>query len=109
MKTAAIPANQNFMFDLQVDGVARFDSLDSLTCLSHPLAKKHVHRSLSEHVARALVSQRKQIDSAEQMLAGAEQHRPDRKMHLVDETCLQILPDRRNPASQAHVAGAGSG
>src|SRR5882762_4102705 len=38
------------------------------------------------------------------MFAAAEQNRRDRKVHLVDEARLQILPDRRDTAADPHVA-----
>src|SRR5258708_7756235 len=37
------------------------------------------------------------------MLAAAEQNGRDRKVHLVDEARLQILPDRRDTAADPHV------
>src|ERR1700738_1948116 len=40
------------------------------------------------------------------MFAAAEQNGRDRKVHLVDEAPLQILPDRRDTAADPHVAAS---
>src|SRR6185295_3175369 len=41
------------------------------------------------------------------MLAGTEQHRPKRKVQLVNQTGAEILPDRGDPTANADVAISG--
>src|SRR5581483_633670 len=41
----------------------------------------------------ALIPERDQVDPRQEMFARAEKHRRNGKMHLVDQTFLQILPD----------------
>ena len=52
----------------------------------------------------ALIPERAQVDAGEQMLAGAEQDRPEREVQLVDQAGAQVLPDRRDAAAEADVA-----
>src|SRR5262245_25489865 len=59
------------------------------------------------HMLTARVTKRGEIDAAEEMLARAEQHWRDPKMHLVDQAGLQIFPDGSNAAAQTDILAAG--
>src|SRR5262249_29983836 len=55
----------------------------------------------------ARVTKPGEIDAVEEMLARAQQHRRDRKMHLVDQTGTQIVPDGGDAAAKADILAAG--
>src|SRR5215471_3053143 len=72
------------------------------------LAPKHDMGGLRRgHELAALVSQCPQVNSIEQWLTSAEQNRRNSEVYFIDETCMQILPDRVRPTANAHVHSAG--
>ena len=56
------------------------------------------------HVLYALIAQRTDIDTVQQMLAGTKQDGRDGQVQLVDEGSAKILPDRGNTATQPDIA-----
>ena len=56
------------------------------------------------HVLYALVAQRTDIDTAQQMLAGTEQDGRDGQVQFVNEGSAQILPNCGNAATQPDIA-----
>src|SRR5919201_1778023 len=72
------------------------------------LAQKEVRRALAGHVLRAFIAEGARVDVSQEMLAFAEQHRPHRKMQLIDQARAQILANRRYAAAEPHVATARS-
>jgi hypothetical protein len=57
----------------------------------HPLRDDDVRGSVARGLLGAGVAERGQIETSQQMLSRAEQHRGNRQVHLVDEPLLQIL------------------
>ena len=78
------------------------------TALRTP-AYEHMQRTLSRCMPCAGVAQLPQIEPGEQWLSGAEQHRPKREVHVIDETGAEILTDRGGTAADSNVASAGRG
>ena len=58
------------------------------------------------HVLYALIAQRTNIDTVQQMLAGTKQDGRDGQVQLVDKSSAKILPDRGNAATQPDIAAA---
>jgi hypothetical protein len=56
------------------------------------------------HMLHALIAQRTNIDTVQQMLAGTKQDGRDGQVQLVDEGSAKILPDRGNAATQPDIA-----
>ena len=54
----------------------------------------------------AFVAQGAKIDPLQEMLAAAEQDGSDGEVELVDETGLEKLPDRGDPATQPRSCGS---
>ena len=50
----------------------------------------------------------RQIDSVEYRFAASEDHRGDRKVQLINQPGLQILPHRENAAADLDVEVSGS-
>lgn len=63
----------------------------------------HMRRVGGRDLAGAAVAELRHVQPGEKMLAGAEQDRRDREMHLVDQAFLQILPDRGDAAADPHI------
>lgn len=54
-----------------------------------------------------LVTQGERVDSGQQVFAGAEEDRADGEVHLVDESGLEVLPDRGDPTTEPNVPTVG--
>jgi len=63
-------------------------------------------RTLAGDMLDRFVTQRRQIHTCEQRLSTTHQDRPDRQVQLVDQTRLQVLPDRRHAAAQSDVTAS---
>src|SRR5512135_3716062 len=81
----------------------------SMLCPSRALAQHDVSRALARDVPRALVAERAQVEALHQVLARAEQNRPQHEVQLVDQPRAQVLPDRRHAAAEAYVLAARRG
>lgn len=57
-------------------------------------------------VADALVAERAQVEAAQQMLPAPEQDGRNDQVQFVDETCRQVLPDRRDAAASFACSSA---
>src|SRR4029079_3285217 len=57
----------------------------------------------SRHMARALIAQRPEVESVEEMLAGPEQPRGDRHVQLVNQPRFEVLADRRHTAADLQI------
>src|SRR4051812_49421194 len=53
------------------------------------------------------VSERAKVQPAKQILSLPHQHRANREMNFVQQTCLRELPDRGHAAAYAHIASTG--
>src|SRR5262244_401752 len=62
----------------------------------------------SRHMLAAHEAKLGEIDAVEEMLARAEQHRCDRKMHLIDQPGPQIFLDGGDAAAEADILAAGA-
>src|SRR5262245_29120356 len=58
------------------------------------------------HMLTARVAKLGEIDAAEEMLTRAQQNRGDRKVHLVDQTGPQIVPEGGDAAADADILAA---
>src|SRR5213079_3329036 len=56
----------------------------------------------------ALITQGREIEAVEEMLAGPEQPWRDRHVQLVDEPRFEVLADRRHAAADLHILSLGS-
>src|SRR5437867_3978837 len=56
----------------------------------------------------ALITQGREIEAAEEMLAGREQPGRDRHVQLVDEPRFEVLADRRHAAADLHILSLSS-
>src|SRR6185437_5201431 len=68
--------------------------------------EQHVRRARRRRVPGAAVAQLQEVDAAEQRLAGPEDDRRDRDVHLVDQPRLQVLADGADAAADADVLAA---
>jgi hypothetical protein len=57
-------------------------------------------------VRRNPVAELDEVDPRQQRLAGTQQQRRYREVHLVDESCAQVLPDRGRAAAETNVLPA---
>src|SRR5687767_9649507 len=71
-------------------------------------ADREVHGLLARHLTLALIAERRQIKSAEQVLSFAEQDRREGNVQRVDQARFEILPNGGDTAADADVAIAGS-
>src|SRR5215475_4043630 len=71
---------------------------------SSALAQDDVHRALARNVLHAIIAEHAGVDAAQNVLAGAEQHRADGQMQLVDQPRAQILANRGDAAAETDVA-----
>src|SRR5689334_1098961 len=55
----------------------------------------------------AFIAELRRVDAGEKMFSGAEQHRRNGQVHLVNQSGTQILPYRRDSAAQADISVAG--
>src|SRR5436190_18796546 len=56
----------------------------------------------------ALITQGREIEAVEEMLAGPEQPWRDRHVQLVDEPRFEVLADRRHAAADLHILSLSS-
>ena len=66
-----------------------------------------MHGGRRGDVLGAAIAEPWRIDAGEKVFAGSEEDRGNGKVHLVDESGAEILPDRRHAAAEADVPAAG--
>src|SRR5207253_7748174 len=67
-----------------------------------------VGRGGGGHMGGALITQGREIEAVEEMLAGPEQPWRDRHVQLVDEPRFEVLADRRHAAADLHILSLSS-
>ena len=71
------------------------------------LCEREVHRVGSGGVFSTLITQRQRINTGKEVFTGAKEDRPDRDMQLVDESGLEVLPDRRDTTADLNILAVG--
>src|SRR5215468_10594617 len=70
---------------------------------SAALLENDVRRLRRRHVFNAPITKLRRVDAGKQVLSAAKQDRGDGKMHLVDQSRTEILPDCRDAAHQLNI------
>src|SRR6185437_1339535 len=73
---------------------------------SDVFAKEEVRCPFARDRLLAFITQGSQVDVAQQMFAGTEQHGPDDEMHFVNQAGAQKLPKGRYAAAETDIAAA---
>src|ERR1700722_9459212 len=72
------------------------------------LPRQHdMHHTRRRNVLGATIAELWRIETGQEMFARSEERRGNRGMHLIDQACMKVLPDRRAPAAQPYVSFAG--
>jgi hypothetical protein len=59
------------------------------------------------NVLGAVIAELWSVDTGEQVLPGTQQDRGDGQVHLVDQSCAKVLPDRGYAAAKPDVLAVG--
>jgi hypothetical protein len=70
-------------------------AIEGFSCL----ANQEMRRPRGSNELPALIPQRRQVHSVQQMLPRPEQRGPHRNVHLVDQLRLQVLPNRAHASA----------
>src|SRR5476649_622764 len=90
--------------DLSPMSSANISSSRSISFSS--FSQEDVGRTFARDVLRAFIAQCAHIDAVQEMLAGTEQDGSHGEMQLVDQAGAQILPNRRQAATEADITAA---
>src|SRR4029453_2106287 len=68
-----------------------------------PLSEDKVHSPGRGHVLGTLITQLKHVHAVQQMFPCAEKDRADRNLHFVNESGLEVLPNRTDATTDPNV------